>query len=462
MTINNKLPPSDIQQIQHENNAKAKRVLALGKTTTSTYVPLKVDDDGSIFADYLKLDCSNDPLTGQLTIQTASPLVILKDTEEGNTEFAFGSTGQTFVIQDIDNAFFSFSAARGGDTKVDSRLGNTVLNAPSGKNINLTINDAEEYVFSATTADFKTNNLTTSGNITGTDLTSTGDVIVGDDIEMSSGKSINIAGATVGTTAINFSATAAAVFGWYGSSMTPATQMAMTMTPGNISWTMAGGKLTFTSTDGDIQFTPKASTGTNIFQYNSQFGTAAANSARFAADGELSLHGTARVTRDLWIDAAGIKAPGAKPATEVSHGDLETSAWQFADEGVEANQQSVSWRIAPPYDMDRSAGPVIRIGWSSASTGNVKWQLEYRWLSENEDTTAGAEETLTAVDAASTTSNGLVVTDITGINAPSSTDASIFFRLTRLSADGQDTITDTVELHGVCYSYTSDKLGEPT
>jgi len=186
------------------------------------------------------------------------------------------------------------------------------------------------------------------------------------------------------------------------------------------------------------------------------------NYAQFATDGELTLHGTARVIRDLWIDASGIKAPGAKPATEISHGELETSAWSFSNEGVGANQQTVSWRVAPPYDMDRSEEVKIRIGWSSASTGNVKWQLEYRWLSEDEDTTQGAEETLTSVDAASSTSNGLIITDITGIDAPSSNDASIIFRLKRLSADEQDTITDSVELHGVCFNYTSNKLGEAT
>jgi len=176
--------------------------------------------------------------------------------------------------------------------------------------------------------------------------------------------------------------------------------------------------------------------------------------------GVITLVGSARVTRDLWIDAAGIKAPGAKPATEVAFGTLEVSAWEFSNEAVEANQESVSWRIAIPYDMDRSAGPVIRLGWSSASTGNCKWQLKYRWFSEDEDLTQDGEETLTAIDAASATANGLVVTDITGIDAPSGTDATIMFKLTRLSADAADTIADSVELHGVCFNYTSDKLGE--
>jgi len=195
---------------------------------------------------------------------------------------------------------------------------------------------------------------------------------------------------------------------------------------------------------------------------DTKFGDDNTNYASFATDGEITLTGTARVTRDLWIDAAGIKAPGAKPATEVAFGTLETSAWEFSNEGVEANQESVSWRIAVPYDFDRTEGVVIRLGWSSASTGNCKWQLKYRWFSEDEDMTQDGEETLTAVDAASATANGLVVTDIEGIDAPSATDATIIFKLTRLSADGQDTISDTVELHGVCFNYISDKLGQAT
>jgi len=183
------------------------------------------------------------------------------------------------------------------------------------------------------------------------------------------------------------------------------------------------------------------------------------NYLQIGTDGILTLAAAARVTKDLWIDAAGIKAPGAKPATEVSFGTLETLAWEFSDEGVEANQESVSWRIAVPYSMDRSEGVTLRIGWSSASTGNVKWQLKYRWFSEDEDLTQDGEETITIVSSASATANGLVVANVTGINAPSDTDATISFKLTRLSADAQDTITDTVELHGVCFNYTSNKLG---
>jgi len=182
------------------------------------------------------------------------------------------------------------------------------------------------------------------------------------------------------------------------------------------------------------------------------------------ADGEINLHGTARVKQAIWVDAAGLKAPGAKPATLISHGALEIAAWQFSDEGVEANQQSVSWANRLPEPMDRSTIPTITIAWSAdgISPGNCEWQLEYFWTAPNESTIQGAEETLTQTTAASSTANGMVLTTFTGINVPSSSDVCLHCRLTRLSAGANDTIADTVELHGTCFQFTCDKIGEAT
>jgi len=62
------------------------------------------------------------------------------------------------------------------------------------------------------------------------------------------------------------------------------------------------------------------------------------NYVEIKSDGEVNLHGTARVKQGIWVDANGIKAPGAKPATEISHGDLEASdrnfAWRFGNSRV--------------------------------------------------------------------------------------------------------------------------------
>lgn len=77
----------------------------------------------------------------------------------------------------------------------------------------------------------------------------------------------------------------------------------------------------------------------------------------------------------------------------------------------------------------------------------------------DEDTSAGAQENITINGTASSTSNGLAVSSFIGIDIPSATDMCIHCKLTRLSAGTNDTIADTVELHGVCLQFTSNKLG---
>ena len=67
--------------------------------------------------------------------------------------------------------------------------------------------------------------------------------------------------------------------------------------------------------------------------------------------------------------------------------------------------------------------------------------------------------TLTGIVSASATSNGLIVSEITGMDLPSATDICIHIRITRLSASGDDTIADTVELSGLALQYVSNKLG---
>jgi len=178
-------------------------------------------------------------------------------------------------------------------------------------------------------------------------------------------------------------------------------------------------------------------------------------------DGEILRHGTARVKKDLWIGANGIKAPGSKPATFVEDG--LTGCWEFAD-AIEANQEQVSGTIKIPLDMDITVVPTFNIGWhaNGANPGNCKWQFEYLWAAPNEDVTAAAQETLTVVSTGSATSNGLVVAEVTGIDLPSSTDKAMFWRVTRLSSDVQDTISAVTHMRGQFFQYTSNKFGSAT
>lgn len=48
MTLANPRPAGDIEQAEYENEAEAKRVLMIGKTTSSDYVIIKVENDGSL------------------------------------------------------------------------------------------------------------------------------------------------------------------------------------------------------------------------------------------------------------------------------------------------------------------------------------------------------------------------------------------------------------------------------
>jgi len=191
----------------------------------------------------------------------------------------------------------------------------------------------------------------------------------------------------------------------------------------------------------------------------------ATNYSLFTSDGTLTMTGTAKVVNELWIDAGGIKAPGAKPAIEIAHGALETPAWQFADQALEANQQSISYNMRIPERMDRTVAPTVSIGWSTTTTDSgdnstqVKWQLEYLWTSLDESTVAAAQGTLTVITSASTVAEGMVSSTFTGIDIPSTTDICMHCKITRLSADASDTVVDDVELHGVCLSWTSNKLG---
>jgi len=179
-------------------------------------------------------------------------------------------------------------------------------------------------------------------------------------------------------------------------------------------------------------------------------------------DGAITLLGTARTINALWIDAQAIRAPTTNPAELISHGILETPAFQFAN-AIEANQENVTFNMRIPNRMDRSVAPTLSVGWSAdgSSPGNCRWQLEYLWTSPGEDTGAGAQEILYVTGTATVTADGFVVSTFTGIDLPSATDFCLHCRITRLSADALDTIVDTVELHGVCFSWTSDKLGLP-
>lgn len=190
-----------------------------------------------------------------------------------------------------------------------------------------------------------------------------------------------------------------------------------------------------------------------------RFGDQTTNYVSFATDGELTLTGNARVTECMYLDAGAVKAPGAKPATFVECGI--TGVWQFAD-AIAVNQESISGTLKIPCNMDRTVAPTFHVGWSTsgASAGNVYWKLEYLWIGEDENSCAAGTGSW-RVAAASSTANGLVFSTFANLALPSNTDLAMLYKLTRLSGHILDTIVDTVEVRGLAFTRTVNKLGNP-
>lgn len=163
--------------------------------------------------------------------------------------------------------------------------------------------------------------------------------------------------------------------------------------------------------------------------------------------------------KGISIPASGLRAPGLKPATYVSHGIA--GAWEFAD-AIAANEETVSGMFNLPKDMDLTVAPVLVLMWSSTTlSSDCYWQIEYVYFSLDEDTTGAAQETLPLVatgEESSGVAEGLVASPFI-LQVPSSTDLHVHWRIKRRSGEAEDTIADTVELHGVGFLYTADILG---
>jgi len=181
-------------------------------------------------------------------------------------------------------------------------------------------------------------------------------------------------------------------------------------------------------------------------------------------NGVLTLHGDARVIKGMWIGAEGMSAPPAQSASWVDHGI--SGAWRFIENANPATAQTVVSNMMRPYDIDHSVNPAFTIGWSAGVVvGNCEWQVEYLWTAEDENTIAGAQDTLLgSVDADNVTvsgvANGLVRSNFS-IDPPGVNDRCLHVRIRRRGDLAADTVTGVVELIGVCMSYTSNKLGEP-
>ena len=366
-----------------------------------------------------------------------------------NTEY-IGNSGTSSIIS-VDTGTIFDNAA--GNTSIDWE--NRYLYASDGSTIMLDWSTDG-------TADFKDNNITTTGNVTGTELTAT---------TTTEGKGAVIGAGFFGNWILNSAygdkefacmchddlkntATAYAFMQRHSGETyfnAPSGKDLNFMIGGTPQGKIdSGGNLDMF--DGNITTTGGVTAGASTF---GDGGTT--NYTEIKADGEINLHGTARVEKCIVLRVGSFKAPGSNPADLEDLGIAQCYAF---DPNV---QQYISSEIIVPNDMDISVAPTLKADWSAAATtGTAVWQLEYLWRAPDEDMTAAAQETIRGESDPSGTSNGLVVAEMTGIDAPSSTDRVLLIRISRDTTDGTytDDMAGDAHLTAVKLCYTSNKLGE--
>ena len=166
----------------------------------------------------------------------------------------------------------------------------------------------------------------------------------------------------------------------------------------------------------------------------------------------LRLGENAQVRQRVKLNPGSLKEPPSQGAKYVSHGI--NGAWEFSS----GADDTIGAVFEQPTNIENAIE--VRIMWSSSeTTGDCLWQLEYLYVSEGEDSTASAEDTLQKTQTTSGTANVIQQTNFSGVNNPSDNDIYMSFRLRRLGTDGSDTISGSVELIGITYEYVSDRLG---
>ena len=180
-----------------------------------------------------------------------------------------------------------------------------------------------------------------------------------------------------------------------------------------------------------------------------------ANYVEIAADGSITLHGTATSYDDLRFPATAINPAGAPSAMTFDTVNIGFSA---------ANGQTQVIAIIAQMPHEWKAGSTIEphVHWqpTSTNTGSVLWRMEYKWTNI-EDTEPGAYTVLNALDPADGITFKHQYASFGGISGAGKTASSILtILISRIGGDATDTYTGAALLKEFDIHYEIDKLGE--
>ena len=177
---------------------------------------------------------------------------------------------------------------------------------------------------------------------------------------------------------------------------------------------------------------------------------------RFPLGSGMEIGGNARVTKHAWLPAGAIRAAGGAAATE----GLNTNGW-IVISFVDGQDRWAQGNIKVPDDMDVSEDSYICIGWSSPTTSQTLIMDAYYLITAAGDSTEQAGTAAMAIPLTSgTNADELVVSTIATIPGGTITDEMcVHVKMMRDGNNPADTLGDVMELHGVAFQYTANKLG---
>lgn len=183
------------------------------------------------------------------------------------------------------------------------------------------------------------------------------------------------------------------------------------------------------------------------------------NALEIRPDGEIILHGTARVTRHYLIDPKRFKMPAANFPAESFEGLFYTLDFDKNTEESAYCQEHIPFRWAEDTDIE------VVVDWlhDSVDDGKVVWGIEYKSIGSGE-VVVGAGTEITQVSAGSHVAGKLVRTVFTTkiLGSALAEEDCLAFRLFRKAADGEDTLNEDARVINIHFHFTQDKLGQAT
>lgn len=222
----------------------------------------------------------------------------------------------------------------------------------------------------------------------------------------------------------------------------------------------------------DVQFASGAiykidSTG-KLFSAGAAIGDGGVtNYANIAADGEITLFGTARIIRTADIDITLPRRPTANPPAQGNEDGFDTLDFDdTTDESIFAEMH---------LHHDYAAAGLVHVhieffvDTAPAGASNVVWGVEYKQVSHGDNFDFGAGTSTVTVTEAITTgtpANDKKIHESAALaltTAGFAPDDTIFMRIYRDADNGADTFTGDARIIGKIHiEYLSDRLGEAT